>query len=291
MSQISRLCVLTLLLLTLINTGDALSVEENPPDGVAGVLVPLQCFTPSGKTYSDTVQVTGHIDIPRVRDMCVSSMGDLLILTDKGELLLIGGDDHSATEVFDGDLDPRDRPEAVAAEGGDWLLLLDRGRRILRLGSRGEDLGSIHLTDDETWRHISGDRSGRIWLVDEIRGRLLALSSGGQELQRWDLTRLLPGFRGPLAAWCPDGQGGLWLLEVRGRTIRHLNSAGNPQKGVTVRTIDSGSVLMWSDREQTGALLPLSREDRAKLLPWREKLLLLLGGEIRILTHGESESG
>jgi hypothetical protein len=77
------------------------------------------------------------------------------------------------------------------------------------------------------WRGLKADRSGRIWLAQADEDALLALSRSGQVLQQWDLPRLLPGFQGPLRAWCPDERGGLYLAEGWPLRLYHLNAAGN----------------------------------------------------------------
>ena len=177
---------------------------------------------------ADSLILGDSIPLPPWRDFAVGPAGDLLLLGDDGQLLVLAAD-SSRFAPFDGDLDGAVWPDAIAADGHDWLLLAAQGRELFHLGRRGEDLGSLRIrVEGGPWRDLAVDRSGRIWLAEPNGGQMLLLSRGGQELQRWFLEERLPGYRGPLTAWCPDGSGGLYLLAGNPVRLHRLNGAGNP---------------------------------------------------------------
>jgi len=159
--------------------------------------------------------------LPQCSDMALGPMKSILLITEEGQLLLVDGAERQG---LDGSLLEGLWPEAIAADGSDWLLLHRLGGEIIRLGRRGEYLGRVQLPRGR-WRDAEVCASGRIWLADPAGERFLAMGRGGQTLLDWSLPRLLSGQSGSLDSWCTDGEGGLVLAMEGG--VLHLNAAGN----------------------------------------------------------------
>jgi hypothetical protein len=159
--------------------------------------------------------------LPQCSDMALGPLQSVLLITGEGQLLLVDGAERQG---LDGSLLDGVWPEAIAADGTDWLLLHRLGGEIIRLGRRGEYLGRVQLPQGR-WRDAAVCISGRIWLADLAGERFLAMGRGGQTLQDWSLPRLLSGQSGGLDSWCTDGEGGLVIAMEAG--VFHLNAAGN----------------------------------------------------------------
>jgi len=203
-----------LILLPTIFSGLAGAAETSSPR--------FWLLSPGAETRPLNLAVeTFHAGLPPCRDMALGSGRRILLMTVDGRLLLLA--DGRASDL-DGALPEGSWPEAIAADGRDWLVLHRQGGELLRLGRRGEQLDRIQLPPGR-WRELAVGASGRIWLSDAGAERFLMLGGGGQILLDWTLTRLLPGFDDLLDHWAPDGEGGL-LLSVGGRALR-LNAVGN----------------------------------------------------------------
>lgn len=179
-------------------------------------------LTPDKEPYGLSLEFDPWMfGLPRCSDMALGPMKSVLLITEEGQLLLVdGGERHG----LDGSLLDGVWPEAIAADGSDWLLLHRLGGELIRLGRRGEYLRRVQLPQGR-WRDVAVCASGRIWLADPAGERFLAMGRGGQTLLDWSLPRLLSGQSGHLNSWCTDGEGGL-LLAMEGIVI-HLNAAGN----------------------------------------------------------------
>jgi hypothetical protein len=189
----------------------------------------LYRYGAGGVLRPDSLPVLARLPLPPAHDMALGGFGgDLLLLDVDGALRLIPEGDSLPRRLLSSDLGTRDWPEAVAADGADWLLLVDGGQAIQRLGRRGEAKERWTLPEGGLWRGMRADRAGRIWVSEEQSGRFLLLSRGGQDLGSWQLAQRLPGYRGPVLAWCPDEQGGLFVAEGWPAALHHLNGAGNP---------------------------------------------------------------
>ncbi len=236
---------------------------------------------------ADSLRTLGRIPLAAARDMALGGFGgDLLLLDADGALRLIPEGDSLPRRLLSSDLATRDWAEAVAADGPDWLLLVEGGRTVLRLGRRGEAKERWALPESGLWRGLRADRGGRLWISEEQSGRFLVLSRGGQRLQSWELARRLPGYRGPVLDWCPDEQGGLYLAEGWPVRLHHLNGAGNPlgswrlglPPGAIALAVDErdqllvahdpagGELQLGLRRQPKGALLVLKDADAAWLL-------------------------
>ncbi len=210
------------------------------------------------------------IQLPECLDMALGPMQSILFITGDGHLLLVDGPERIR---LDGSLVEEVWPEALGADGSDWLVLHRLGGELLRLGRRGEDLGRVQLPQGR-WREMEVCRSGRIWLADPAGERFLALGRGGQTLQDWNLQRLLPGRSGHLDSWATDGEGGL-ALAVEGR-VYHLNAAGNLAASWQLpEFLDRPSLVAVGD----GRILAMENGDEAASLLYRKDLGLLLLGD------------
>lgn len=235
-------------------------------------------YTAAGTLRPDSLRVARHFSAQPARDMALGGFGgDLLLLDLEGGLQLVRETDSLPRRLLSSDLSARDWPEAVAADGPDWLLLVEGGQTVQRLGRRGEAKERWTLPEPGRWRELRADRSGRLWLAEPSRGRFLLLTRAGQALQAWDLERRVPGYRGPILAWCPDEQGGLYLAEGWPARLHHLNGAGNPLGSWTLGLPPGALALAVDAREQLlVAQGPEGRELRLALqrLPAGELLLL-----------------
>jgi hypothetical protein len=243
MRQLSRLCLLALFVAAWCN----LSLAGTP---VTPAVPELLTLTPQGRVISDSLQVIDSHPVSDLRDLTVTLRQELLLLDLEGQLIHLTLQDSLISRPLGEDVGLTSWPEAVAADGSGYLLLVDQGRGIRRLGRRGEDLGYFALPgEDLFWREMSSDRSGRIWLSAGIRGLTMTLTRSGQLMQSWQLDRLISGYRGPLRAWCPDQRGGLMLLEGRPATFHHLNAAGNLMVSRAVELPDRGDPgLLWDEK-------------------------------------------
>ena len=239
---------------------------------------------------------SGPWRVPTARALAAGPGGRVLLLDEAGDLHeLLGADslraggrdggggaaagdipasatrgDSLARRPFGGDLPAADWPLALAADGGDWLLLPAAGDALRRQGRRGEALaGAVLPAGEAPWSELAADGSGRIWLAAPDAGRVLAVARGGQVLQDWNLERRLPGYRGPLAAWCPDGGGGLVVVANWPPRAWRLNGAGNavaPPRlptdlpaGLALAAAGAGLVLGASPAPLALAVLPGGR--------------------------------
>lgn len=178
-----------------------------------------------------------------VRDLAMGFGGDLLVLGQDGDLRRIAERDSLERSFLSADISASDWPEALSADGPDWLLLIRGGGAVLRLGRRGEAKEIVELDDRAIWRALRADRAGRLWVADEYGGQFEVLSRSGQRLQSWRLPMILPGYRGPIRDWCPDEQGGIYVAEGDPLRIHHLNAAGNPLGGWDVDFADEDIAL------------------------------------------------
>ena len=175
-----------------------------------------------------TVRERRRFGASPARDMALGGFGgDLLLLDPEGGLHLVLDGDDVEQRLLGGDLPGRDWPESISADGTDWLLLVDGGGAVQRIGRRGEAKERWPLPEDRPWRRLRADRGGRIWVSEQGGGRFLVLSRAGQRLASWELETRLPGYRGPLLDWCPDERGGLYVAEGWPARVHHLNGAGN----------------------------------------------------------------
>jgi len=228
--------------------------------GDAAVPAPAAPAAPAARVYRygagaalrlDSLRCVGRIPLQAARDMALGGFGgDLLLLDAGGALRLVPEGDSLPRRLLSSDLAARDWPEAVAADGQDWLLLVEGGQAIQRLGRRGEAKERWALPASGLWRGLRADRSGQLWVSEEQSGRFLVLSQAGQPLQSWELGRRLPGYRGPVLAWCPDEQGGLFIAEGWPAHIHHLNGAGNPLGSWPLGLPAGAIALAVDEREQ-----------------------------------------
>lgn len=260
----------------LVLAGPALAGEDPPSL--------LYRFTQSGALRPERLRTLREIETPEVWDMALGFGGDLLLLTPEGELRLIAAGDSLVQAFWSGDLGAEHWPEAVAADGPDWLLLVRGGQALLRLGRRGEVKEEVPLPDHALWRGLRADRAGRIWVAEERGGRFLVLSRSGQLLLRWNIEDRIPGFRGPLRAWCPDQQGGILVLEGWPARIHHLNGAGNPL-GHWAADLPAGELAMAVDGSGDLRLAsgPEGEEPHLLLYDLPRRIFLKQGSRIRVL--------
>lgn len=189
----------------------------------------LYSYGAGGRLRPDSLRVLARLALPATRDLALGGFGgDLLLLDLDGALRIVPEGDSLPRRLLGSDLAARDWPEAVSADGPDWLLLVEGGQAVQRLGRRGEAKERWELPEAGLWRRLRADRAGRLWVSEEQSGRFLLLSRAGQRLQSWELARRLPGYQGPVQAWCPDEQGGLFIAEGWPLRLHHLNGAGNP---------------------------------------------------------------
>lgn len=268
------LALFALLALSAAAGARASSAAEEPARPAARVYR----YSPGGALRADSLRAQRRFGAEPARDMALGGFGgDLLLLDLEGGLQLIGEGDSLPRRLLSSDLSARDWPEAVAADGQDWLLLVEGGQSLQRLGRRGEAKERWDLPEPGRWRELRADRSGRLWVAEPSRGRFLFFTRAGQALQAWDLERRLPGYRGPILAWCPDEQGGLYLAEGWPARLHHLNGAGNPLSSWTLGLPPGALALAVDARDQLlVALGPEGRELRLALqrLPAGELLLL-----------------
>ncbi|MBN2171070.1 MAG: hypothetical protein JW819_07120 [Candidatus Krumholzibacteriota bacterium] len=294
------------ILLLLVPTA-ALAADAAAPASDTAAPRPPALFRLDARGPRPLAPPAGPWRVPAARGLAAGPAGRVLLLDDAGGLqallpadsLTTGGSlaaggalapgDSLAVRPFGGDLPAADWPLALAADGGDWLLLPAGGNVLRRLGRRGESLTGVFLPAGETpWRELGTDGSGRIWLLAPDAGRALAVARGGQVLQDWSLERRLPGFRGPLAAWCPDGSGGLlviagwppraWRLNGAGNVIAPPRLPGDLPSELALAAVDGDFVLATSSG-------PLS------LAPLPGRRLLVLEGPVGRLWVFDSDSG
>lgn len=240
-------------------------------------------YSAAGTLQADSLRLQRRFDAQPARDMALGGFGgDLLLLDLEGRLQLVREPDSLPRRLLSSDLAARDWPEAVAADGPDWLLLVDGGQSLQRLGRRGEAKERWALPEAGRWRELRADRSGRLWVAEPSRGRFLMLTRAGQALQSWDLERRLPGYRGPILAWCPDEQGGLYLAEGWPARLHHLNGAGNPLGSWTLGLPPGALALAVDAREQ----LRIAQGPEGREL--RLALQRLPAGELLVLKDAES---
>ncbi len=229
-------------------------------------------------------------DSPPLRDLGQGFGGELLLLGNSGDLHLIANGDSLSRRIPGADLEAEHWPEALCADGSDWLLLVRGGRALLRLGRRGEAKEEIPLPEDAFWRSVRADRAGRIWVTEEAGGEMVVLSRSGQVLQRWSLEARLPGYRGPLRAWCPDERGGVILAEGWPARLHHVNGAGNL---LSSRELEpSGSALALAVDDEGALLIAVARDEGKLHLAWKpspREYLIELGGHTWILAPEPTE--
>jgi len=246
--------------------------------GASTALQLLQLDT-DGRT--DSLSVDLHaiaVDLPACRRLALGAGGAVLLAGEEGNLLLV---DAEGTRSLEGSLPTGSWPEAVDSDGADWWILHRQGREILRLGRRGELLGTLR-TPEGFWSRMDLSPSGRIWLSDSQGERFVALGRGGQLLLDWNPASRIPGYRAISPLWCADESGGLVLLG--GRKVYRLNAAGNlqdrwtlPESCRPVRLLSPGS----------GAVLVLDESQGFRDLAFRrDQGLHLLGGSGRELFAG-----
>lgn len=236
------------------------------------------------------VTILRAFDSPPLRDIDQGFGGELLLLGNAGELHLVADGDSLARAFPGADLEAEHWPEALGADGPDWLLLVRGGRALLRLGRRGEAKEEIPLPDDAFWRGVRADRTGRIWVSEEGGGEMIVLSRSGQVLQRWRMESHLAGYRGPLRAWCPDERGGVYVAEGWPARIHHMNGAGNVLAAWTLEhpgsalalTVDAEGELLVAMAEEEGRLHFVARTQPTEYL-------LVIGGRTWILAPETAE--
>ncbi len=199
-----------------------------------------------GRLLPLPVEVLREFPAEPARDMALGFSDEILLLSPQGDLSIIAAGDSLERTFLDADLAPEYWAESLAGDGTDWLLLVGGGAVLMRLGRRGEAKEEITLPGDAFWRQIRSDRAGRIWVSEGNGGHLQVLSRSGQVLHRWRLTHRLPGYRGPLRAWCNDGSGGIFLAEGWPARLHHLNGAGN-SLGRASAELPGGSVALTVD--------------------------------------------
>ncbi len=255
---------------------------------------PIHRLAPDGGLHRVETRLLRAFERLPLKDLAMGFGGDLLLLSPDGQLRGIAAGDSLAPAALAADLAAEHWPESLSADGTDWLLLVGGGRNLLRLGRRGEakELLDLDLDDEALWRGLRADRAGRIWLVDPFAGDFLTLSRSGQELKRWRLPMLLPGYRGPVRGWCPDEQGGLYLAEGEPLRIHRLNATGNLLGSWNIDLDAEGGVALAADAKGT-LLLALAREGDAPQLALRdatEAIALAHGGRLWILAAEDDSS-
>ncbi|MBM4116789.1 hypothetical protein FJ251_03470 [bacterium] len=254
------------------------AASERDAAAAAGPAARVYRYAANGALRADSLGLRGHFPLPPARDMTLGGFGgDLLLLDPAGGLRLVVEGDSLPRRLLSSDLSARDWPEAVAADGPDWLLLVDGGQAVQRLGRRGEAKERWALPEAGLWRGLRADRGGRLWVAEPSRGRFLRLTRAGQALEAWDLERRLPGYQGPILDWCPDEQGGLYVAEGWPARLHHLNGAGNPLGSWNLGLPPGELALAVDGRDRlVVAHGPEDRELRLALqrLPVGERLLL-----------------
>jgi hypothetical protein len=224
----------------------------------------------------DSLRTLARTPLPPARDMALGGFGgDLLLLDADGALRLVPEGDSLPRRLLSSDLAARDWPEAVAADGQDWLLLVDGGQAIQRLGRRGEAKERWALPERGLWRGLRADRAGRLWVSEEQSGRFLMLTRSGQRLLAWELGQRVPGYQGPVLAWCPDEQGGLYVAEGWPVRLHHVNAAGNPL-GSWPLGLPAGAIALAVDEREQLIVAHGPEREELRLGVWRQPAGALL---------------
>ncbi len=260
--------------------------------GAAAELPSLYRLGEGGRIELLSVTILREFSAEPARDLALGFSDEALLLSPEGDLSLITARDSLPRSFLGADLALEHWPESLAADGTDWLLLVGGGSSILRLGRRGEGKEEIQLPEGAFWRQIRSDRAGRIWVSEGHGDRIQVLSRSGQVLQGWRLAQRLPGYKGPLRAWCNDGSGGILVAEGWPARLWRLNGAGNPL-GAASSELPPGSLALTVDAAGK-AILAIGPEGEELHLARRgmsRELVLKSERRIWILEPGTVDSG